>query len=153
MPLFRRKKDEAEPTVEAPLGDAAEVHRASPTWIVLTTTWAPGMSRPTSPSSSTDGPWDVADAPDDDLPRLDLGGLLVPGFPGMELRLEVDRTNDRVIAATAVAHDGLLQLQAFAAPRGGGLWAEVRAEIVAGVEAAGGRVEETAGPLRHRAAR
>lgn len=91
------------------------------------------------------GPWDVADPPEDDLPRLDLGGLLVPGFTGLEVRLEIDRATERVIAATAVTEGGQLQMQAFAAPRSGGLWAEVRRELVEGIEAAGGSVAEVDG--------
>ena len=48
--------------------------------------------------------------------------------------------------------DSALQLQAFAAPRSGGLWDEIRAEIAAAVETQGGTAEEHVGVARHRAA-
>ena len=44
----------------------------------------------------------------------------------MELRLEVDQSNQQVNAATAVLGESALQMQAFAAPRSGGLWDEIR---------------------------
>ncbi len=37
----------------------------------------------------TTGPYDVRDRPDDDIARVDLGGLLVPAGRGFELRLDV----------------------------------------------------------------
>jgi Protein of unknown function (DUF3710) len=162
VPLFRRKKDQAEDALGAAevdaggsdaldlsvdLGDLSEpdaepdlvdVTEADPTDVVEAAQLAGSI-----------GPYDAEDAPDDQLPRLDLGGLRVPGFPGMELRLELDRTTERVIAATAVTGDGQLQLQGFAAPRNGGLWDEVRAEIVAGILSAGGTVTEVVGPFGH----
>lgn len=93
------------------------------------------------------GPWDSGVAPADGLQRLDLGALRVPGFPGMELRLEVDRAIDRVVAVTAVHGDAQLQMQAFAAPRNSGLWDAVRGEIVDGIRAAGGSVQVVEGPF------
>lgn len=143
MPLFRRKKNDADDPDDSgvPTSDAGDA-------IDLTDEPAVVWGSPVDDAEQlapSDGPWDSGEAPDDDLPRLDLGGLRVPGFPGMELRLEVDRGTERVIAATAVAHDGQLQLQPFAAPRNGGLWDEVRTEIVAGIRSAGGTVTEVDG--------
>lgn len=130
MALFRRKKGRVDVDESAPPGTDVDEERAA---------------EQAADERPTEGPWDSAAAPDDELPRLDLGALLVPGFPGMELRLEIDRATDRVVAATAVLGDAQLQLQAFAAPRSGGLWKQVRAEILAGLEQAGGRAEEVDG--------
>jgi Protein of unknown function (DUF3710) len=127
MPLFRRKKDE----VEGDLGALDEAGRSADV--------------DEEPGAPAGGPWDSASAPADGVQRLDLGSLRVPGFPGMELRLEVDRSSDRVIAATAVSGESQLQMQAFAAPRSGGIWDQVRAEIADGIQQAGGSVEEVEG--------
>ncbi len=145
MPLFRRKKDELEAN-----GDQAPATEEDGR--ELGTTYVDPENEPSQATPQLErglglpGPWDVSEAPeDDDRPRVDIGGLLVPGFPGLELRLEVDRASERVIAATAVVGDGQLQIQPFAAPRSGGLWEDVRAEIVQGIGEAGGKVEEVSG--------
>jgi Protein of unknown function (DUF3710) len=94
----------------------------------------------------SDGPFDVTEV-DGRGGRVDLGALWMRGAPGMELRLEIDQATQLVNAATAVIDDSALQLQAFAAPRSGSLWDEIRAEIAAAVEAAGGTAEEHVGAL------
>src|SRR5689334_8015433 len=70
------------------------------------------------------GPYDAV-APDDGLPRVDLGGMQVPVLEGLELRVEVDESG-QVVAATLVDGDSLMQLGAFAAPKTSGIWADVR---------------------------
>jgi len=92
------------------------------------------------------GPWDAADAPADEVARLDLGALQVPVYEDIEIRVEVGPDSD-VVAATLVYAAGALQVNAFAAPRREGLWSEVRAEIAASVGQAGGSSEEAAGPF------
>ena len=74
------------------------------------------------------GPFDVTEVEGRDG-RVDLGALWMRGLPGMELRLEVEQETQQVNAATAVLEDSALQLQAFAAPRSGSLWDEIRGEI------------------------
>jgi hypothetical protein len=90
------------------------------------------------------GPYDESDAPHDGVQRVDLGGLLVPVPQGAEVR--VDLSDDQVVAANVVYSDSALQLQAFAAPRSQGIWAEVRAELATGISQAGGTVDEATGP-------
>ena len=80
----------------------------------------------------------MADAPEDDVPRLDLGSLRVPVPEGVEVRLEVDEQSQTVIAAVAVLGPNALQIGAFAAPRSSGIWDEVADEITQGLRAAGG---------------
>ncbi len=65
----------------------------------------------------------------------------------MELRLEVEQETQVVNAATAVFGESALQVQAFAAPRTEGLWADIRREIAMSVERQGGTVEEVPSDL------
>jgi hypothetical protein len=90
------------------------------------------------------GPWDLADAPELDTPRLDLGALHVPVFPDTDVRLEVSPEGE-VVAATLVHGESALQLNAFAAPKTEGIWAEVRAEIRDALNEGGGQAEEAQG--------
>ena len=79
--------------------------------------------------------------------RLDLGALWLTGFPGMELRLEVEEESQTVVGVTAVLGESAVQLQAFAAPRSEGIWEDIRAEIAASITSQGGTADKTAGPL------
>lgn len=92
------------------------------------------------------GPWDVEEAPDTDVPRLDLGGLQIPTLPDVEIRLETD-PDGGVTAVLLVAGPSTLRLGAFAAPRRAGIWDDVRAELLESVIADGGRAEERDGPF------
>jgi hypothetical protein len=94
----------------------------------------------------TQGPWDEADAPDDGVERVDLGALRIPAVPGMELRLEVG-PQQQVIGATLVLGDSTLSVAAFAAPRAGGVWDEIRGEIARTASGQGGSLKEADGPF------
>ncbi|WP_164699967.1 DUF3710 domain-containing protein [Modestobacter sp. KNN46-3] len=96
--------------------------------------------------TATSGPWDEADAPEDGRPRVDLGALRLPALPGMELRVDVN-AQQKVVGASLRAGDSLLQLSVFAAPRAGGLWDDVRAELARGASGQGGRLTEVDGPF------
>ena len=76
----------------------------------------------------TSGPYDERDAPDDDIPRVDLGALRVPVLDNTDLRVDLDEAQ-QVVAATLASPHGTMQLGVFAAPRNEGIWDEVRAEI------------------------
>ena len=93
------------------------------------------------------GPYDVAEVPAElaDLERVDLGSLLVAGTPDRELRLQVDEATGAVQAALIASEDGGLELRAFAAPRNGDLWGEVRPQLAADVERRGGAWGEREG--------
>ncbi|MGY1593257.1 DUF3710 domain-containing protein [Geodermatophilus sp. SYSU D00708] len=94
----------------------------------------------------TAGPWDEADAPDDGVARIDLGSLRLPAVPGMELRVDVN-AQQKVIGATLRAGESLLQVSAFAAPRAGGIWDDVRADLARSASGQGGRLREVEGPF------
>ncbi|MCL2780695.1 MAG: DUF3710 domain-containing protein [Actinomycetia bacterium] len=86
-----------------------------------------GTREPDEPEPTT-GPFDVRDAPDDELQRVDLGALRVPVWPGAEVRLAMG-DGQQVLTATVVDRNGQMQLGVFAAPRSGGIWDDVRREI------------------------
>jgi hypothetical protein len=94
----------------------------------------------------TTGPWDEADVPDGGPPRIDLGALQLPALPHMELRLEVG-PQGQVVGATLREGDSLLSVAAFAAPRAGGLWDDVREEIARSASGQGGSLKEARGPF------
>ncbi|MFC7327370.1 DUF3710 domain-containing protein [Marinactinospora rubrisoli] len=90
------------------------------------------------------GPWDASeDAPE--TQRVDLGGLLVPVGPDIEVQVNVAKPHNRVIGVTVVNGKTALQIQPFAAPKTSGLWDEVRAEISAEITQSGGKVEDFEG--------
>lgn len=90
------------------------------------------------------GPWDVADAPEVETPRLDVGALQLSVLPDTDVRLEVSPEGE-VVAATLVHGESALQLNAFAAPRSEGIWTEVRAEIRDALNSGGGQAQEVDG--------
>jgi hypothetical protein len=105
---------------------------------------APPVSGALSDTHSGNGPWDVTNAPDDDVARLDLGALQVPTLPDVEVRVEADQGGE-VSAVLLVHGESGVQLGAFAAPRSEGIWREVRDEIGQGIAAEGGEIKEIDG--------
>ncbi|MFD2094144.1 DUF3710 domain-containing protein [Blastococcus deserti] len=94
----------------------------------------------------TSGPWDVADAPDDGVTRIDLGAIRLPALPGTDLRVELN-PQQKVVGATMRAGDSLLQVSAFAAPRAGGIWEGVREDLAKSASGQGGSLREVEGPF------
>ncbi len=90
------------------------------------------------------GPWDAdeVELPD---PRLDLGGVRIKGFDGMHVQAQMDESTGVVSVITLTSGDAALQIQAFAAPRSTGIWADVRAQLVSSISGSGGLVEEVPG--------
>ncbi|HEU5267322.1 MAG TPA: DUF3710 domain-containing protein [Jatrophihabitans sp.] len=82
----------------------------------------------------TVGPFDERDAPDDEVPRVDLGALRIPVRDGFDIRVDVDESQ-QVVSATLAGVDGTMQLGVFAAPRNEGIWDDVRDEIAASLNA------------------
>lgn len=99
---------------------------------------------PESPQESGPGPHD-ADAVTDGIERVDLGSLLVAPSPGRELRLQVNESTGEVGAVLLVAEEGAMEVQVFSAARSGGLWDQVRPQIVADVARRGGETGEREG--------
>lgn len=97
------------------------------------------------PQEPRQGPFDADDLPEDGLERVDLGSLLIAPAPGRQLRLQVDEKTGAVQAVLLVGSDGALELRAFAAPRGGDLWSEVRPQLAAETAQRGGTATEREG--------
>ena len=90
------------------------------------------------------GPWDTTEAfPEQD--RVDLGCLWVPVGPDFEIQLVMAEQQGAWV--TARHGESELQMQVFAASRSDSLWDDVRAEIAAEVQAAGGSSQESDGPF------
>lgn len=87
-----------------------------------------------------DGPYDISERPDA-TGLVDLGAVRVPAVPGMEMRLDLEKENNRITGVTCTIGGSKLQVQAFAAPRSEGLWDEIREGLVEGVKAAGGSAQ------------
>jgi hypothetical protein len=88
----------------------------------------PWEQRVREETPTTVGPFDVHDAPEDDIPRADLGALRIPVGDRLNLQVEVNEAQ-QVVSATLTGTDGSMQLGLFAAPRNEGIWDEVREEI------------------------
>lgn len=144
MSIFRRRKADAETTVDGDT-DVTELTEGTGS-TEPDDTEAPTPVVPDAPVDRSAGPFDATEV-DDDGGRLDLGALRITGREGMELRLEIDQEQQHVIAATAVIGESALQLQAFAAPRTGGLWADIRSEIAVAIAGQGGTADTEQGDL------
>jgi len=93
------------------------------------------------------GPWDGAERPAaaDNSHSVNLGGLVVTGRPGLELRLQTDKTTGAVTAVLLVSDQGAVELRAFAAGRSTGIWDDVRRDMAAEAARRGGTATETGG--------
>lgn len=96
-----------------------------------------------------EGPFDISevDLEADDVKRVDLGVLVVTPRPGMELRLQVAQDSGAVVSAMVLIGQSALELAVFAAPRSGGMWAEIRSDVIEATLARGGSTTEVEGPF------
>ena len=90
------------------------------------------------------GPYDVDDAPEDGVQRLDLGSVRLPVPDGGQLQVEMDPSGG-VRAVHVVTPVGQLTVNAYAAPRSGGLWTEIVGELGEQLRGDGATVRSTAG--------
>jgi hypothetical protein len=121
--MFRRRKAEVDPAED----EATEEERTGP---------------------RADGPWDVSelDIPEDDESRLDLGSLLLTPGDSLEVQVQVDEASGEVAAVILAGEEGAVELRAFAAPRNGDIWDDVRRQVAGEVARLGGTAPETDGP-------
>lgn len=93
------------------------------------------------------GPWDrtETDADAGDETYLDLGGLVVKSRPELELRLQLDEASGLIASVMLAGRESGLELRAFAAPRSGGIWDEVRKDLSAEAARHGGTATEVDG--------
>lgn len=141
MALFRRKKTVAAEVTEVELEDndvEATEQEGQPT--------SEDSNAPEEPDQRAGGPYDITELNDDGV-RIDLGSLRVPGVDGMKLRFEVAQGTEIPVGVSLAVGKSSLLINAFAAPRSEGIWAEVREEIVASAKSQGGSADEVPGPF------
>lgn len=91
------------------------------------------------------GPWDSAErSAGDDPAYVDLGALQVKVRIGLNLEMPVDE-NDNIGSVVLIADDGALELRAFAANKSGGLWDEVRDDLILEVSRLNGECDQVDG--------
>ncbi|MEU3623355.1 hypothetical protein BS329_24320 [Amycolatopsis coloradensis] len=91
-------------------------------------------------SETSDGPFDVEDAPEDGIPRIDLGSVKVPVPDGSQVQVEMDPETGGVRAVHVVTEQGQITVSGYAAPRSGGLWKDVSTELTEQLRADGAKV-------------
>jgi hypothetical protein len=100
--------------------------------------------RHASAEAEGSGPWDSAE----EYPqrqRVELGSLLIPVDPEQEVQLNV--AGEQIVAASVTIGRSSLQVQAFAAPKSGDLWDDVRVELAQEIRNLGGQAQEADGPF------
>ena len=113
------------------------------------------------------GPYDITEVDSiestEENPKIDLGSLILTPVPGSELRLQVAEESGEIVSAMLViermvqppasanqqrqTYSSALELGAYAAPRSGGLWADLRDEISRSATEAGGTASLAEGPF------
>jgi Protein of unknown function (DUF3710) len=128
---FRRKSEKPDPAAAEP-GESAD-------------STGHGAGEGANELVDAEGPFDIDDLPEDGVERVDLGSLLITPEEDRELRLQVDENTQAVQAVLLAGPDGALELRAFAAPRHGDLWTEVRPQLAADLARRGGTATEREG--------
>jgi Protein of unknown function (DUF3710) len=140
--MFRRKKAaDADAARAGEVADPAE-NGADPT------TGLPGEDGTEQAAGRrANGPWDASEVTlaEDDQSRIDLGSLLISPREGLELQLQVDEASGEVAAVILAAEEGAAEVRAFAAPRNGDIWDDVRRAVAAEVAQMGGTATEVEG--------
>ena len=173
--IFGRKKRKGDAADDEAASEAAEVTEATdgeePTDADEATADDSGGEPDLADLDSRDwrggGPYDIAEVDDvestESGPRIDLGSMILTGVPGSELRLQIAEDTQQIVSAMLIietiveapagtkervqSYSSALELGAYAAPRSGGLWTELREEIAEGTTEAGGSVSLAEGPF------
>ncbi len=98
----------------------------------------------------TQGPFDISEVAEPDAmagERIDFGAVQVPLVDGLEIRVELDQESNEPAAVTLVHGQGAVQVRAFAAPRTGGAWEDVLADLRTEITEGGGSPDESTGPF------
>ena len=146
MKFGRKSKAEA-PESGAAETEASKATEAEPTADEAVETDAEAGAVPVTQDAPADGPYDISevDVDGDGIQRVDLGGFLVTPSEGHELRLQVDEASQQVQSVMVAGSDGAVELRAFAAPRNGDLWSDVRRQIASETSRGGGTATEREG--------
>lgn len=105
------------------------------------------MSDKSAPSDrAMMGPFDVSEV-SPVQPFIDLGAIKVTPRQGLQLRLDIEESTKRLVAATFDIDGSTMQVQVFAAPRSEGLWNEIRQQVADQIIKQGGTTEQVVGPF------
>ncbi|WP_343573372.1 DUF3710 domain-containing protein [Mycobacterium sp.] len=124
---FGRRKSKDEPVDEP---ETAGTHRK------------PAAAAEVAADGDLDGPFDIEDFDESSVAaegRLDLGSVLVPLPEAAQLQVELTE-NGVPSAVWVVTVNGRFTIAAYAAPKTGGLWREVAAELADSLRADGASV-------------
>ncbi len=92
------------------------------------------------------GPFDISEVTAVQ-PFIDLGAIKVTPRTGLQLRLDIEESTKRLVAATFEIDGSTIQVQVFAAPRTEGLWNEIRDQVSEQVVKQGGVANQVVGPF------
>jgi len=76
---------------------------------------------------------------------IDLGSVLIAPVEGIEVQVQADQNSGEVAAITVIRPNAACSIVAFAAPKSGGLWEQVRNDIAEQVKSADGPLIESEG--------
>ncbi len=95
-----------------------------------------------------EGPFDIdeVDLEADDIPRLDLGALIVTPEEGMQIQIIADAESGNGLALVLSLDGAAMQVEVKAAPQSGGFAAEIRDDLIEETLSAGGSAERKKGP-------
>lgn len=94
----------------------------------------------------TTGPFDIEDAVDDDRERVDFGAMRIPKVPGNDLRVSLD-SKGGIVSVSVNRGESAMQIGAYASPRDGAIWPDLRPELAQSISGQGGRAHEAEGPF------
>ncbi|MBB3051214.1 hypothetical protein FHS23_002237 [Prauserella isguenensis] len=139
MGIFGRKRRQAQDSEEAGAEAGSGDERAATADGAGDADDGAGAS-PADRVDGASGPYDEDDAPDDGLPRMDLGSVRVPVPDGSQVQVEMDQQGGNVRAVHIVVPQGQVTVSAYAAPRSGGQWRSVSDELAEQLRGDGAKV-------------
>lgn len=95
---------------------------------------------------ATTGPYDVDDVAEEGPERIDFGAMLIPKSAGNDLRVSLD-AKGRVVSVSIHRDGSAMQIGAYAAPRDGSVWPDLRPELAGSISSQGGAAVEGEGPF------
>lgn len=98
------------------------------------------------PESTTDGPFDIADAASVEG-MLDLGVLHLPRESGVRVQFTINRATRSAIGALVQMVGSSVTLTVLAAPKSDTLWPDMRDELVESISSGGGTASFREGPF------
>ncbi|WP_313814224.1 DUF3710 domain-containing protein [Glutamicibacter sp.] len=125
--IFKRKKAVEEPAVEPADLDEAAVQDAEQT------------GKP-----KLNGPFDYKDVEDTD-DYLDFGSILVKPIAGLKVRMDVEQSNQRVVAVSLEVAESRVQLMAFSASKSESLWPGISDKIREDIKGQNGEIYQRDG--------